>query len=148
MDFFIFVINQIDMIYLTELWEFLKINFSNTLLLAVAGYFIQRNHKLKDELKSEKNKFFAENFNKRCNNLFELLADTRNKFQLNQNDLITTSTKIKELTKKNYLYLPEEIIKICHDYSDYLLEISLNSRNRDLIFEDSLLKKFKIEFKK
>jgi hypothetical protein len=77
-----------------------------------------------------------------------LLADTRNKFQISQNDLITTSTKIKQLTKKNYLYLSEEIIKICHEYSDYLLEISQNNRNRDLKFEDNLLKKFKNEFKK
>lgn len=134
--------------YLVEIWNFIKLNFSNTLLIAVAGYFIQRNHKLKDELKSEKNKFFAENFTKSCNNLFELLAETRNKFQISQSDLITTSNKIKILTKKNYLYLSDEIISICHNYSDYLLEISQNSRNRELKFEDDLLKKFKKEFKK
>jgi|GEM_PF-4864682 len=133
---------------LTELWELVKNNFSNTLLIAIAGYFIQRNHKLKDELKSEKNKFFAENFSKSCDILFELLVDIRNKFQITQNDLISCSTEIKEKTKKNYLYLPEGIISICHNYSDYLLEVSQNSRNRDLKFEDDLLKKYKKEFKK
>ncbi len=134
--------------YLVEIWDFIKLNFSNTLLIAVAGYFIQRNHKLKDELKSEKNKYFAENFTKSCNKLFELLAETRNKFQISQSDLISTSNKIKILTKKKYLYLSDEIISVCHNYSDYLLEISQNSRNRELKFEDDLLKKFKKEFKK
>lgn len=136
------------MIYLTEIWEFLKINFSNTLLLATLAYFIQRNHKLKDELKSEKNKFFAENFTKSCNNLFELIADVKNKLQLDSEELIAASSKIKEETQKNYLYLPDGIIKICHNYSDYLLEISINSRDRDLKIEDDFIQKFKKEFKK
>lgn len=134
--------------YLNEIWDFLKINFSNTLLIAIAGYFVQRNHKLKDELKSEKNKFFAENFTKSCNNIFDLLTEIRNKFQINQNELISLSNKIKIITKKNYLYLPDEIISICHTYSDYLLEVSQNGRSRDLKYEDELLKKFKKEFKK
>lgn len=132
----------------SEIWNLVKNNFSNTILLAIVGYYIQRNHKLKDELKSEKNKFFAQNFNKSCNTIFDLLSEIRNKFQIRQNDLITYSTKIKEITKKNYLYLSDEIINICHQYSDYLLEVSQNSVSRDLKKEDDLLKKFKIEFKK
>jgi hypothetical protein len=84
------------MVFLIEVWEFIKNNFSNTLLIAVTGYFIQRNHKLKDELKSEKNKFFAENFTKSCNALFDLLSETRNKFQFTTNELITLSTNIKK----------------------------------------------------
>jgi len=131
-----------------ELWDLIKNNFSNTLLLGIVGYFIQRNHKLKDELKSEKNKFFAENFNKRCNSIFDLLSEIRSKFQINQNELVIYSTKIKTLTKKNYLYFTDEIILICHNYSDYLLEISQNSISRDLKKEDDFLKKFKKEFKK
>ena len=134
--------------FLSEVWELVKNNFSNTLLLAIVGYFIQRNHKLKDELKSEKNKFFAENFTKSCNALFDLLSETRNKLQFTSKELITLSTNIKKLTKKNYLYLPEEIIKICHAYSDYLLEVSLSARSREFNYEDELLKKFKKEFKK
>jgi hypothetical protein len=133
---------------LNELWLLIKNNFSNTLLIGIVGFMSQRYYKLKDEYKSEKNKHYAEHFTNGCNKLFELIVEIRNKLQINSNELITLSTKIKQLTKKNYLYLPDEIINICHNYSDYLLEIHVNVRERDLKYEDDLLKKFKKEFKK
>ncbi len=134
--------------FLNELWLLIKNNFSNTLLIGIAGYFIQRFYKLKDEYKSEKNKHYAEHFTTSCNNLYKIISDARNKFQIKQAELISISTKIKSQVKKDYLYLPDEIIEICHTYSDYFLELHENDRERDLKFEDGLLKKFKKEFKK
>ena len=67
---------------------------------------------------------------------------------MHPNELISYSTKIKELCIKNSLFLNEELIKICHNYSDYLLEIHENDCDRNLINEDILIKKFKKEFKK
>lgn len=107
--------------YLNELWLLVKNNFSNTLLLAITGFFIQRYIKLRDEYKSEKNKHYAEHFTNGCRELFNLISEIRIKHHLNPDELVSFSTKIKELTQKNYLFLPEEIITICHNYSDYLL---------------------------
>ncbi len=131
-----------------EMWGLIKANFSNTLLIGILGFIIQRYYKLKDEYKSEKNKHHAEYFVKSCNELFELIVEIKSLFLISQDQLVFFSTRIKELALKNYLYLSDEIIKICHEYSDYLLEISENDRVRDLKFENNIIDKFKKEFRK
>ncbi len=135
-------------ILLKELWLLIKNNFSNTILIGILLFFIQRYYKLRDEFKSEKNKHYAQHFTNSCRELFELIVEIRNKLQMHPNELISYSTKIKELCIKNSLFLNEELIKICHNYSDYLLEIHENDCDRNLINEDILIKKFKKEFKK
>ena len=134
--------------YIEKILSFLTNNFPFAAASSLFIFYFQRYLRLKENLKSEKNKFYAENFVNCCDTLFNEVSNVRNKFNITQGEYVSHSNNILKLVQENYLYLPDGIIKICKDFSDYLLEISTNSISRNKKLEDTLMKKFKKEYSK
>lgn len=125
---------------------FIKIPFVqmifNVLLSGGLFYWIQRKHKRNDEFKIEKNKRIAE---KEINcelQLFDKLNSVK-LTSINGFDSAALSDEILNFIILNDMYLSDELLKISREFSDYLLELTVDPANKSVKKENILIKKFK-----
>ena len=119
----------------------------NIILTGGLFYWIQRRHKWNDDFIIEKNKKLVDKFIECESEIFMLMNKVKTK-NLSSDLSIKLSKKIKNLSIINYLYISKELLIITNDFCDYLLEISVIPKQKDIIKENELINKFKTEFKK
>ncbi len=119
----------------------------NVILSGGLFYWIQRKHKRNDEFIIEKNKRLVEKHIDCESQLFEMMNTVKTN-SINGQISNVLSDKINTFKILNYLYISEPLLKISKDFSDYLLEISVDQNLKNIKTEDKLIKKFKTEFKK
>ena len=119
----------------------------NLLLNGSLFYWIQRRHKRNDDFIIEKNKNLANKFID-CESEIFMLMNTVKTNNLTSDISIELSKKINTLTIINYLFISKELILISKNFSDYLLEISVDPNLKSIKKETDFINKFKTEFKK
>lgn len=121
--------------------------FLNIVLNGSLFYWILRRHKRNDDFIIEKNKSLVNKYID-CESEIFMLMNTVKINNFTSDISIELSRKISTLTIINYLFISKELIVISKNFSDYLLEISVNPNLKNIKKENDFIDDFKSKFKK